>query len=100
MSSVRRFGLFAQGLIGRPLRPAAIRVSLCQPDWFRRSSSREGYPGGLEDVLAALAADRVQASVLEPDQAVEGAGRDDVGHLELPPQRPRRRVLVALGRAG
>src|SRR6476660_847555 len=66
---------------------------------IRPRSSGEVDPGGLEDVLAAVAGDRIQAAVLQPDEAVERALRDQVGHRELPAERTRGGVLVPLLRA-
>src|SRR2546426_6522464 len=99
----------------RPISPEAARASMASLGEMRISArlrspmnSRirwskvlpgEGHPGGLEDVLTGVAADRVEPSVLEADETVEGALGDQVGHLELPAQRTRRDVLIALDRA-
>src|SRR5260370_7782564 len=107
MTSVRRLGLVAPlGFSGAPASPEANRA----PGFWRPTvhvrhgavagSSGEVDPGGLEDVLAAIAGDRIQAAVLQPDEAVERALRDQVGHRELPAERTRGGVLVPPLRAG
>src|SRR5215468_7743459 len=60
------------------------------------TSSREGDPRGFEHVLALLPRDGTEAPILEAEEAVEGAGGDEVSHLELPAELARRRLLVAL----
>src|SRR5216683_7515003 len=107
MTSVRRLGFVATlKLIAAPASPEAN----CAPG-FRRptvhvrhgavaGSSGEVDPGGLENVLATVAGDRIQAAVLQADEAVERALRDQVGHRELPAEGARGRVLVPLLRAG
>src|SRR5207253_186842 len=62
-------------------------------------SSGEGDPGGLEDVLGAIAADGAEAPVLESEETVEGARSNEMGHLELPAEAARGRFLVPLDSA-
>src|SRR5436190_21224751 len=66
----------------------------------RKRSSGKGYPRGFEDVFAAVTGDGTKPPVLEPQETVEGAGGDEVGHLELPAEPFPRRFLFALRDAG
>src|SRR6266540_5139102 len=56
----------------------------------------EGDPGGLEDILVAVATDGAESPVLEPQQTVKGAPSDQVRHLELPAEGAVRRLLLPL----
>src|SRR5260370_30230495 len=107
MTSVRRLGLVAPlGFSGAPASPEANRApGFWRPTVDVRHGAVDGSwgevdPGGLEDVLATVAGDRIQAAVLQADEAVERALRDQVGHRELPAEGARGRVLVPLLRAG
>src|SRR5262245_39116117 len=65
----------------------------CPARWL---SSRERDPGGLEDVLPLVTGDGAQPPVFEAEEPVEGAGGDEVRHLEFPAELASGGLLVAL----
>src|SRR5262245_61853077 len=92
MNSRIRWSTRVTSAVARPLGPGAW------PVWWPGSPG-EDHRGELEDLLVPLSRDRMQSTVLQPNQPVKGAVSDHVRHLALPPEDARGELLVPLERS-